>query len=142
MLVDLDELDLDLGAFGDRRLGLQVDELALREDRRVVGVDALLRHEEEPLLGRLLDLARAACRPRPSRSDAVLGLTSTRNACAREPAASARRRRSTSSAAEASERTMPSPAQVGHFFVRISRGPSVTFWRVISTRPSGEISTT
>ena len=26
--------------------------------------------------------------------------------------------------------------------VRISRGPSVTFWRVISTRPSGEISTT
>ena len=37
---------------------------------------------------------------------------------------------------------MPSPSQVGHFFVRISRGPSVTFWRVISTRPSGEISTT
>ena len=37
---------------------------------------------------------------------------------------------------------MPSPPQVGHFFVISSRGPSVTFWRVISTRPSGEISTT
>ena len=69
-------------------------------------------------------------------------LTSTRNAWAREPAASARSRRSTSIAAVASETTMPSPSQVGHFLVRISRGPSVTFWRVISTRPSGEISTT
>ena len=47
-----------------------------------------------------------------------------------------------STAADVSERTIPSPAQVGHFFVKISRGPSVTFWRVISTRPSGEISTT
>ena len=37
---------------------------------------------------------------------------------------------------------MPSPSQVGQRRVRISRGPSVTFWRVISTRPSGEISTT
>ena len=80
--------------------------------------------------------------PLPSRSDIVFGLTSTWNAWAREPAASVRRRRSTSSAADASETTMPSPAQVGHFLVRISRGPSVTFWRVISTRPSGEISTT
>jgi len=44
--------------------------------------------------------------------------------------------------AVASEMTIPSPVQVGHFFVRISRGPSVTFCRVISTRPSGEISTT
>ena len=37
---------------------------------------------------------------------------------------------------------MPSPPHVGHLRVMISRGPSVTFWRVISTRPSGEISTT
>src|SRR3712207_7616884 len=36
----------------------------------------------------------------------------------------------------------PSPSQVGHGLVMISRTPSVTFWRVISTRPSGEISTT
>jgi hypothetical protein len=41
-----------------------------------------------------------------------------------------------------SETTIPSPSQVGHLRVRISRGPSVTFCRVISTRPSGEISTT
>ena len=34
----------------------------------------------------------------------------------------------------------PSPSQVGHGRVMISRTPSVTFWRVISTRPSGEIS--
>ena len=31
---------------------------------------------------------------------------------------------------------------MGQRFVRISRTPSVTFWRVISTRPSGEISIT
>ena len=37
---------------------------------------------------------------------------------------------------------MPSPPHVGHLRVRISRGPSVTFCRVISTSPSGEISTT
>src|SRR5947208_2867419 len=37
---------------------------------------------------------------------------------------------------------MPSPPHVGHFMVMTSRGPSVTFWRVISTSPSGEISTT
>ena len=42
----------------------------------------------------------------------------------------------------ASETTIPSPAQVGHLRVITSRGPSVTFCRVISTRPSGEISTT
>ena len=42
----------------------------------------------------------------------------------------------------ASETTMPSPPQVGHLRVMISRGPSVTFCRVISTSPSGEISTT
>ena len=41
-----------------------------------------------------------------------------------------------------SDFTTPSPSQVGHVLVMISRAPSVTFWRVISTRPSGEISTT
>ena len=45
-------------------------------------------------------------------------------------------------AADCSEITTPSPPQVGHLRVRISRGPSVTFCLVISTRPSGEISTT
>jgi len=34
------------------------------------------------------------------------------------------------------------PSQVGQGTVRISRTPSVTFWRVISTSPSGETSTT
>ena len=43
---------------------------------------------------------------------------------------------------DASETTIPSPSQTGHLLVRISRGPSVTFCRVISTSPSGEISTT
>ena len=55
---------------------------------------------------------------------------------------SARSLRSTSIAAVCSETTIPSPPQVGHFFVITSRGPSVTFCRVISTSPSGEISTT
>ena len=50
--------------------------------------------------------------------------------------------RSPSSATVSAERTTPSPSQVGQGAVRISRTPSVTFWRVISTRPSGETSTT
>ena len=50
--------------------------------------------------------------------------------------------RSTSIATVSSESTTPSPSQVGQVLVRISRTPSVTFWRVISTSPSGEISTT
>ena len=41
-----------------------------------------------------------------------------------------------------SDFTTPSPPQVGQCLVMISRTPSVTFWRVISTSPSGEISTT
>ena len=60
----------------------------------------------------------------------------------REPFARARSLRSTSSACVASETTTPSPEHTGQRFVRISRGPSVTFWRVISTSPRGEISTT
>ena len=40
---ELDELELDLGAFRDRGLGLEVLELALREHREVVGVRAVLR---------------------------------------------------------------------------------------------------
>ena len=39
-----------------------------------------------------------------------------------------------------SERMTPSPSQVGQGREMISRTPSVTFWRVISTRPSLEIS--
>ena len=53
-----------------------------------------------------------------------------------------RRWRAVSIAIVSSERTTPSPLQIGHGLVMISRTPSVTFWRVISTRPSGEISTT
>ena len=50
--------------------------------------------------------------------------------------------RSTSIATVSSDFTTPSPSQCGQGLVMISRTPSVTFWRVISTRPSGEISTT
>ena len=39
-----------------------------------------------------------------------------------------------------SESTTPSPSHIGQARVMISRTPSVTFWRVISTRPSFEIS--
>ena len=38
-------------------------------------------------------------------------------------------------------RTRPSPLQQVHSVVMISRTPSVTFWRVISTSPSGLIDT-
>ena len=57
-------------------------------------------------------------------------------------AASSRSLRSASIATVSSDSTTPSPSQVGQVLVRISRTPSVTFWRVISTSPSGEISTT
>ena len=50
--------------------------------------------------------------------------------------------RSTSIAIVSSERINPSPLQVGQVLFMISRTPSETFWRVISTSPSGEISTT
>ena len=141
MQSELDELQLDLGALGDRRSAAQVGELALGEHGGVVGVDALLRREEEALLRGLLDLGEPrAARAEQERQRLRVDLDPERLGAG--AAASARSLRSTSSAADASERTMPSPAQVGHFFVRISRGPSVTFCRVISTRPSGEISTT
>ena len=81
--------------------------------------------------------------PGPASIDAILELTSTLNAFERDPGVtSPRSLRSSSTAVVLSETTMPSPAQVGHLRVMTSRGPSVTFWRVISTRPSGEISTT
>ena len=109
----------------------------------MVEVLVLLADEEEPPLGRLLDLAQPrAAGPATSAAD-LRALTSTLNAFEREPGVtSARNRRSTSTAAVCSETTIPSPPQVGHFFVMTSRGPSVTFCRVISTSPSGEISTT
>ena len=53
-------------------------------------------------------------------------------------AATSRSRRSKSIAIVSSERIAPSPWQVGHSRDMISRSPSVTFWRVISTRPSLE----
>ena len=56
--------------------------------------------------------------------------------------ARSRIRRSNSIAIVSSDLITPSPSHVGHGRVMISRTPSVTFWRVISTRPSGEISTT
>ena len=48
--------------------------------------------------------------------------------------------RSNSIAIVSSDLTTPSPSHVGHGRDMISRTPSVTFWRVISTRPSLEIS--
>src|SRR4051794_29465505 len=48
--------------------------------------------------------------------------------------------RSSSIEIVSSDLITPSPSQVGHGRVMISRTPSVTFWRVISTSPSGEIS--
>src|SRR4051812_37240532 len=50
--------------------------------------------------------------------------------------------RANSIAIVSSDLITPSPWHTGHGLVMISRTPSVTFWRVISTRPSGEISTT
>ena len=55
-------------------------------------------------------------------------------------AATSRSRRSNSIAIVSSERITPSPSHVGHGRLMISRTPSVTFWRVISTSPSLEIS--
>ena len=88
---------------------------------------------------------RARRGPEPSSVSfaATRGLTRIRNASGSGfCATSSRSLRITSIATVSSERITPSPSQVGHVFVRISRTPSVTFWRVISTRPSGEISTT
>src|SRR5258708_6795933 len=75
-------------------------------------------------------IVSSSCRrvaPGPISTAAIGAESSTRYACEREPATSERSRRSTSIAADASEYTMPSPPQVGHFFVISSRGPSVTF---------------
>ena len=72
----------------------------------------------------------------------TLGCTRIRNAGAGRSVATSRSQRSTSIDTVSSDSTTPSPSQVGHGLVMISRTPSVTFWRVISTSPSGEISTT
>ena len=79
--------------------------------------------------------------PGPARPDATFAFILTRNASEPDERAILRSRRSASTAMVCSERTTPSPPQVGQVRVRISRTPAVTFWRVISTRPSGEIST-
>ena len=78
----------------------------------------------------------------PTRIDDTLGCTRIRKAGAGRSAVSSRSQRSTSIDTVSSDSTTPSPSQVGHGLVMISRTPSVTFWRVISTSPSGEISTT
>ena len=79
--------------------------------------------------------------PAPTRPEATFAFSRTRNASAPDDRASRRSRRSASTAIVCSERTTPSPPHVGQVRVRISRTPAVTFWRVISTSPSGEIST-
>ena len=141
--VDLDELQLQLCALLDRRRRREVFELALGEHDEVIEVRVRLRPRGRSAASSAprARCSRAAPGPIEGRGDRRRDLDAVRLRL-REPAASARSRRSMSIAADVSERTMPSPPQVGHFAVMISRGPSVTFWRVISTRPSGEISTT
>ena len=80
--------------------------------------------------------------PRPVNSMLTSGCTWTRNASTPRGAraASSRSLRSSSIATVSSLRTTPSPSQVGQVREMISRTPSVTFWRVISTSPSFEIS--
>ena len=80
--------------------------------------------------------------PWPVNCALTRGFIWTRNASTERGAreASSRSLRSTSIAIVSSESTTPSPSQVGQGRVMISRTPSVTFWRVISTRPSFEIS--
>ncbi len=46
------------------------------------------------------------------------------------------------SAIVSGDSTRALPSQIGQVCVRMPRAPSVMFWRVISTSPSGEISTT
>ena len=75
-------------------------------------------------------------------SELTRGFICSSSASASVGAASSRIRRSNSIAIVSSDLITPSPSQVGHGRVMISRTPSVTFWRVISTNPSGEISTT
>ena len=70
---DLDELHLELGAFLDRGLRRELLELALGEDVEVVGVDLLLRDEEEATLRLGLEL-REARRGRPDEHRGDLGV--------------------------------------------------------------------
>ena len=59
MAVDLDELELQLGALFHRRRGRQVDELALGDDDEVVEMHVRLRLEEEAPLRQRLELDQA-----------------------------------------------------------------------------------
>ena len=141
---DLDELDLERRALRDRGRGVSVSSLPCPSTSK-------WSRWTWPFAsaGTRKNLRRAAAstsasrlRPGPASSARTRGWTATRNAWTREPLASPRSLRSISSAWVASDTTKPSPPHTAHFVVRISRGPSVTFWRVISTSPSGEISTT
>ena len=85
--------------------------------------------------------SRSASRepPGPTISAAISGSSSTRNASRVDSEACRRSVRRFSIAIVSFDSTRPSPWHVGQVAVMISRTPSVTFWRVISTRPSGEI---
>ena len=140
--VRLLDLDQDLLALLERQRAL-LDLLAraLGGDLERVERDALGALEVEVLAGLLLELLqRLAAAADQDRRHARVHLHQERLRA--RLLASLRSRRSTSIAIVSSERTTPSPSQVGQVLFMISRTPSVTFWRVISTSPSGEISTT
>ncbi len=102
MPVELDELQLQLGALGDRSRRSEIGELALGEDDEMVEMRSRLADEEEPPLRQGLQLDQPP-RPGPTSALAMVSASSTRYAWLREPAVSARSRRSTSIAADASE---------------------------------------
>ena len=77
--------------------------------------------------------------PGPTMSEAISGSSSTRNASWFDSDACRRRVRRFSIAIVSLDSTRPSPLHTGQAAVMISRTPSVTFWRVISTSPSGEM---
>jgi len=119
---EFDELHLDFGALG-RPGWLQIDELALGQHLEVVRVNVPVggRDEEEATFRRLLD-RRQPRAARPASSERIRGCTAMRYACTRE-ADDPRSRsfRSIAIATVVSETTIPSPSQIGHFRVRISR---------------------
>ena len=79
--------------------------------------------------------------PGPASLAATFAFRRIRNASDEEAWTSFRSLRSASTAIVSCDSTRPSPPHVGQIDVSVSRTPSVVFWRVISTRPSGEMST-
>ena len=90
MQADLDGLQLERRALGERRVRRDRLELALLEHEEVIEVDVLLRDEEEAPARRCLDLLQPRSRPGPISNEATFAFTSTRYAWTREPRASAR----------------------------------------------------